>query len=64
MFRGCTSLNSVTCLATGRIGSDANYWLDNVAASGTFIKAAGMTDWPTGAHGIPSGWTVQDYVAP
>ena len=61
MFSGCTSLNSVTCLATDISVSDCvNNWLDNVAASGTFIKAAGMTDWPSGANGIPSGWTVQD----
>jgi hypothetical protein len=61
MFWGCTSLNSVTCLATDISASDCVYkWLDNVAASGTFIKAAGMTDWPSGANGIPSGWTVQD----
>ena len=61
MFWGCTSLNSVTCLATDISASDCvNNWLDNVAASGTFIKAAGMTDWPSGANGIPSGWTIQN----
>ena len=62
MFSGCTSLNSVTCLATDISASYAtNLWLNNVAATGTFIKAPGMTGWSTGTSGIPDGWTVQDY---
>ena len=32
-------------------------WVYNVASSGTFYKAAGVTI-PTGVSGIPSGWTV------
>ena len=61
MFQGCTSLNSVTCLATDISATDCTKdWLKNVAPSGTFTKAAGMTGWTTGADGIPSGWTVQD----
>jgi len=65
MFWECTSLSHVTCLAT-----DISYtysgtkctdgWLSGVAASGTFVKAAGMTGWPTGTSGIPSGWTIQN----
>ena len=39
-------------------------WMSGVAAIGTFTKAASMTSLSTGANGIPSGWTVQDYVAP
>ena len=35
-------------------------WVDSVAATGTFVKAASMTSLPTGASGIPSGWTVQN----
>lgn len=62
MFKDCSSLNSVTCLATdiNATGCVTN-WLDGVAASGTFTKAAGA-DWSgkTGFDGIPSGWTVQD----
>lgn len=62
IFSGCTSLNSVTCLATDISASYAtNNWLNNVAATGTFIKAPGMTGWSTGTSGIPDGWTVQDY---
>ena len=61
MFSGCTSLNSVTCLATDISASNCTKeWLNGVASSGTFTKAAGV-DWSgkTGFNGIPSGWTVQ-----
>ncbi len=63
MFKGCTSLNSVTCLATDISASYCTYyWLSGVAASGTFYKPASMNDWTTGASGIPSGWTTENYV--
>lgn len=58
MFASCTYLNSVTCLATDRSASQCTAnWLSGVAANGTFTKAAGVT-WPSGASGIPNGWTV------
>ena len=61
MFRGCTNLNSITCLATD---ISATYctrnWVSNVATSGTFVKAASMSNWTTGTSGIPSGWIVED----
>ena len=62
MFYGCTKLNSVTCLATNISATEeaTSYWLEDVAADGTFTKAAGMTDWTTGESGIPSGWTTKD----
>ena len=61
MFRDCTSLNSITMLATDISASGClNYWVNNVAATGTFTKAASMTTLPTGGSGIPSGWTVVD----
>ena len=63
MFNGCTSLNYIKCLATNiNANKCTTDWLTNVAASGTFVKAASMTSWTTGVNGIPSGWTVQDYV--
>ena len=63
MFNGCTGLEEVTCLAIEISASSCtNNWLQNVASSGTFIKSADMEDWTTGASGIPTGWTVQDYV--
>lgn len=63
MFKGCTSLNYVKCLANswvpGSVASSTTYWLDDVAAIGTFVKDANIT-WTTGESGIPSGWTVQN----
>ncbi len=68
MFSGCTSLNYVKCLATD---ISADYctvnWLGDVAATGTFVKAADMSDWAVApdandnVNGIPAGWTVEDY---
>ena len=61
MFAGCTNLNNITCLATDISASFCtNSWVYNVAATGTFVKAAGMSGWTTGANGIPSGWTIVD----
>jgi hypothetical protein len=63
MFNGCTSLNSIKCLATNVSATYCtNGWVSGVAASGTFTKAANMTKWTTktGTSGIPSGWDVQD----
>ena len=63
MFIGCTSLNSITCLATD-ISADycTGFWLDGVAATGTFAKAPSMTSWTTGSSGIPSGWTTKNVI--
>ena len=69
MFDGCTSLNYVKCLATEfeinpEFGNteeeNVKDWLRNVAATGTFIKSVGMTNWSIGTSGIPEGWTVKD----
>ena len=65
MFSGCTSLNYIKCLATNvtDISSAGNYvagWTHNVAASGTFVKAASADGWLIGSNtGIPSGWTIE-----
>lgn len=64
MFKGCTNLNHIKCLATdfsvpqSWMNPTAD-WLNGVSATGTFIKAAGVS-WETGVNGIPSGWTVQE----
>lgn len=58
MFQGCSSLNHITCLATDVSATDCTKnWVSGVAATGTFVKAAGMEDWTTGNNGIPEGWT-------
>lgn len=63
MFSGCTNLNYIKCLATDISASNCTTtWVSNVAATGTFVKAASMTGWPTGPSGIPSNWTVVDDV--
>ena len=60
MFNGCTSLNYIKCLATDISAPSCTYhWLNNVSSTGIFVKDANTT-WPTGASGIPSGWTVQN----
>lgn len=68
MFYGCKNLNYIKCLGTnpdpdrdngntnnftgGGVGTQTSGWI--------FVKKAGV-DWPEGEHGIPSGWTVQEY---
>lgn len=57
MFYGCTSLNNVTVYADDISALDCTTnWLSNVASSGTF-RNLGSARYPTGASGIPSGWT-------
>ena len=43
------------------MGSYTSGWLSGVAAEGTFYKAARVSYWPSGANGIPVGWTVENY---
>ena len=62
MFGACSGLNSIICLATNISASNCTFnWVNGVASSGTFTKAASMNDWPSGDSGIPNGWTVVDY---
>lgn len=64
MFYGCTSLNKVICLAVQTYAYQClDNWLNGVSATGTFVKNPNKTNWPSGANGIPTGWTVQDYAA-
>lgn len=61
MFYGCTSLNSITCLATDITANHCTLgWMDGVSATGTFTKNPNMSNWTTGVDGIPTGWTVTD----
>ena len=61
MFNSCTNLNYIKCLATDiSAGSCTTGWVSGVAANGTFVKNASMSNWTTDANGIPSGWTVED----
>ena len=59
MFYNCSKLNYIKMLATDISANDClDYWVNNVSSTGTFVKNPAMTSLPTGANGIPSGWTV------
>lgn len=62
MFYQCVKLAYVKCLATDISASQCtSNWMFGVpSSSGTFVKAALMTSWPSGTSGIPSGWTIQN----
>lgn len=59
MFTGCANLNYIKCLATTNLSvkSGTTGWVTNVSATGTFVKAAGVS-WSTGNNGIPTSWVV------
>jgi len=58
MFKGCTSLKHIKIMSTNISASNClQNWVQNVGSTGTFEKAEGVT-FPSGASGIPSGWTV------
>ena len=61
MFSGCRSLKEVRCkmpstISEGDIPSYTSSWLKNVSSTGTFYTNADA-NWPSGASGIPEGWT-------
>ena len=57
MFSGCSKLNSITVYAQDISASGCtDYWLNNVASSGTFNNM-GFATYQTGTSGIPNGWT-------
>ena len=61
LFKGCILLNYLRCTATDiQAEGCVDDWMSGVSSTGTFIKMAGMKDWPSGASGIPEGWTVMD----
>ena len=63
MFYGCAKLKYIKCLATDISATNCTKnWVDGVAATGTFVKSLNMSEWTTGINGIPTGWTVLNYV--
>jgi hypothetical protein len=60
MFNQCTNLIYVKMLATNIPTTAIAIWLSGVSSTGTFVKHSQMTTLPTGASGIPDGWTVVD----
>jgi hypothetical protein len=64
MFNCCSKLNNITMLATDISATNCLYnWVYGVSSTGTFTKHKDMTLLPSGAGGIPSGWTIVDYAA-
>lgn len=66
MFKGNSNLIEVTCLATASATSATADWLLNVSSNGTFYKNSLMSSWASSSSGIisgiPSGWTIENYV--
>lgn len=63
MFYNCSKINYIKMLATNISATDClKNWLYGVSSTGTFVKHPDMTTLPTSTSGIPSGWTVEDYV--
>jgi len=66
MFYDCSSLNSLTCLATSISASNClKEWVKNVSKTGTFFKADGMTGWTSyGSSAVPydsnNPWNIAD----
>lgn len=60
-FRGCSNLSYVKCLVEETFHTMSDFpfygWLNNVSATGTFVKSADAL-WQNGDV-IPSGWTVE-----
>ena len=61
MFDFCPKLQTIKCLATNISAERCTKgWVDSVAATGVFTKAAEMSSWTRGEDGIPTGWTVSN----
>ena len=60
MFSGCARLNYIKALFTTAPSTTyTQNWVQNVAASGTFVKSTAAQWNVTGVNGVPSGWTVE-----
>ena len=57
MFRGCSKLKEVRISATTTATYALENWLIYVPATGDFYCDPNATIFPTGASGIPEGWT-------
>ena len=60
MFNGCTNLNYIKAMFTTTPSATyTSNWVFGVSQTGTFVKNSAATWDVTGAHGIPTGWTVE-----
>ena len=62
MFYDCASLKSVYCMISSWNSNAFTNWMYGVPAGGTIILNAAIA-MPSGAGGIPSGWTAK-YIVP
>lgn len=66
MFAGCSKLNSVKMMGISLDGEATAFqvfdsWLRDVSENGVIIKSKdSQIEFPTGASGIPTGWTVEE----
>ena len=60
MFNGCSSLTTVKSMLHNPSTNFTSGWLSGVNSEGSFFYSKGVTTWPTGANGIPSGWAKYD----
>ena len=61
MFRACSSLSGITCLATAKTASNCTKnWVLGVATAGTFTRKSGVT-WNRGVDACPQNWTIVNY---
>lgn len=64
MFLGCSKLTYIKAMfTTAPTTSYTNGWVNNVAASGTFVKNSAATWDVVDTYGVPSGWTIQTATA-
>ena len=61
MFSVCSNLNYIKCAAKTYVNNCFTNWLKNVAPTGDFY-CYDSSIFPTGASGIPTGWTVHSDV--
>ena len=55
MYRSCSALTTVKSMLHNPSSSYTDEWLNGVASNGSFFYSKGVTTWPTGTDGIPSG---------
>ena len=62
MFEGNGNLNEITCLLTNDVSATGAWMRYAGAATGTFYKHPSKTWTLDQDYGVPTGWTVEDYV--
>ena len=61
MFKGCGKIDYIKSLHTSQKSGGMYQWVQNVAATGIFVKNINATWTDTGVSGVPTGWTLIYY---